>query len=187
MQVELKRLQSRVGITFVFVTHDQEEALVMSDRIAVMNHGQIEQLGKAADVYHNPATPFVADFLGQANVLPAQLLSTGPQFSEILVAGKQRLTVATELLPESGQVGLIVIRPEKIRLASRPPDGPNVFEGRCREHIFRGATQQILLETPFSLLNVLSSDGAAPDDQKLFCSIDPCAVTVLTLPETPPA
>ena len=138
MQIELKRLQTRVGITFVFVTHDQEEALVMSDRIAVMNHGRIEQLGKAADVYHKPATPFVADFLGQANVLPAALFSSGPQLSEILVAGKQRLTVATELLPESGKVGLVVIRPEKIRLATSPSDGPNVFEVRRRGQIFRG-------------------------------------------------
>jgi spermidine/putrescine transport system ATP-binding protein len=185
MQVELKRLQSRVGITFVFVTHDQEEALVMSDRIAVMNDGLIEQVGRAAEVYHKPATPFVADFLGQANILPAELLSTGPQLSEILVAGKQRLTVATQVLPESGQVGLVVIRPEKIRLASTPPEGPNVFEAHCREQIFRGATQQILLETPFSVLNVLCSGGAAAAAQKVFCSIDPCAVTVLTLRETP--
>jgi len=181
MQIELKRLQTRVGITFVFVTHDQEEALVMSDRIAVMNHGRIEQLGKAADVYHKPATPFVADFLGQANVLPAALFSSGPQLSEILVAGKQRLTVATELLPESGKVGLVVIRPEKIRLATSPSDGPNVFEARCRGQIFRGATRQVLLETSFGLLNVLSSENMPilTEGQCVFCSTAPLEVTLL--------
>ena len=181
MQIELKRLQSRVGITFVFVTHDQEEALVMSDRIAVMNHGRIEQLGKAADVYHKPATAFVADFLGQANVLPATLLSTGPQFSEILVAGKQRLTVATELLPESGQVDLVVIRPEKIRLASTASDGPNIFEACVREQIFRGATQQVLLDTPFGALNSLNADAAVSLSRgdRLFCSTSPLEITLL--------
>jgi spermidine/putrescine transport system ATP-binding protein len=181
MQIELKRLQSRVGITFVFVTHDQEEALVMSDRIAVMNRGCIEQLGRAADVYHKPATPFVADFLGQANLLPATLVSTGPQFSEILVAGKQRLTVATELLPESGSVALVVIRPEKIRLARTAPNGPNVFEASCREQIFRGATRQVLLETSFGTLNVINTDGAMSitQGQRLFCSTSPQEVTLL--------
>src|SRR5579871_4633647 len=71
MQIELKRLQSQLGITFLFVTHDQEEALVMSDRIAVVNKGRIEQIGPTAEIYHRPATAFVADFLGQANLIDA--------------------------------------------------------------------------------------------------------------------
>src|SRR5665213_609104 len=75
MQFELKRLQSRLGITFLFVTHDQEEALVMSDRIAVINKGRIEQIGAVNEIYHRPATAFVADFLGQANVLEARVES----------------------------------------------------------------------------------------------------------------
>ena len=72
MQVELKRLQKKLGITFVFVTHDQEEALTMSDRIAVVNKGRIEQLGDSADIYHSPRTTFVANFIGQANILEAK-------------------------------------------------------------------------------------------------------------------
>ena len=69
MQIELKHLQRKVGITFVFVTHDQEEALTMSDRIAVINLGRIEQLGEVDEIYHSPRTTFVANFIGQANIL----------------------------------------------------------------------------------------------------------------------
>ena len=75
MQVELKRLQQKLGITFVFVTHDQEEALTMSDRIAVINKGRIEQLGDASAIYHQPKTTFVANFIGQANILEAEVVS----------------------------------------------------------------------------------------------------------------
>ena len=70
MQLELKRIQREVGITFVFVTHDQEEALTMSDRIAVMSDGRVEQIGTPEEIYHRPATPFVAGFIGEANLLP---------------------------------------------------------------------------------------------------------------------
>jgi ABC-type proline/glycine betaine transport system ATPase subunit len=75
MQIELKHLQRRLGMTFVFVTHDQEEALTMSDRIAVMNGGRIEQLGDAMDVYHRPTSAFVANFIGQTNLLDAEVIS----------------------------------------------------------------------------------------------------------------
>ncbi len=74
MQLELKRLQRKLGLTFVFVTHDQEEALTMSDRIAIINQGKIEQLGDATEIYHKPRTPFAADFIGQANLLAASVI-----------------------------------------------------------------------------------------------------------------
>ena len=73
MQLELKRIQREVGITFVFVTHDQEEALTMSDRIAVMNEGRVEQIGSPEEIYHQPASEFVAGFIGMANLLPATI------------------------------------------------------------------------------------------------------------------
>ena len=84
MQVELSRIQREVGITFVYVTHDQEEAMTMSDRIAVMNHGRVEQVGTPEDVYNRPANLFVADFIGSSNILRGTLLesvagiATGP-------------------------------------------------------------------------------------------------------------
>ena len=75
MQIELKRIQREVGITFIYVTHDQEEALTMSDRIAVMNEGRVEQIGTPEEIYHSPPTVFVANFIGIANLLPATVAS----------------------------------------------------------------------------------------------------------------
>ncbi|HSU66677.1 MAG TPA: ABC transporter ATP-binding protein [Tepidisphaeraceae bacterium] len=150
MQIELKRLQSRVGITFVFVTHDQEEALVMSDRIAVMNRGHVEQLGRAADVYQKPQTAFVADFLGQANVLSAELVSRDAQVAELKVAGVVRVRVPLESLPDVEPVGFVSIRPERITVCASAIENEVTFRAKVRERIFRGATEQLLLDTDFA-------------------------------------
>jgi len=114
LQVELKSLQESVGITFVYVTHDQEEALTMSDRIAVMAQGQVEQIGSPTEVYERPATAYVADFLGSANVLHVEVV--GP-------AGEQRTSVRfgnvrvdAEGTGTPGEHGTLVIRPERVRL-----------------------------------------------------------------------
>ena len=185
MQIELKRLQSRVGITFLFVTHDQEEALVMSDRIAVMNHGRVEQLGKADQIYHKPATAFVADFLGQANVLDAQVATTGQDGAELIVAGSMRLRVSPSVMPECGRVGFVSIRPERIRVTRNAPQGPNVVGGRVRESVFRGPSNQLLIDTdlgrPLQALLANDGQGEAPlqIDERVFCQIDPRDVVVL--------
>lgn len=149
MQIELKRLQERVGITFVFVTHDQEEALVMSDRIAVMNRGRIEQLGPAMEVYLKPATAYVADFLGQANVLDARLISRNGQIAELLIRNSLRVHVCSQNLPNGDAIGFVSIRPERILLDSSPGDG-NRFCATIRRQISRGATQQLLVSTDFA-------------------------------------
>ena len=114
MQVELKDIQSAVGITFVFVTHDQEEALTMSDRIAVFHDGRIEQVGTPTEVYERPATPFVAGFVGTSNVLE------GAAAASIL-----------------GEIGSFTIRPEKIRLLVRPivQAADEVMMGGVVEHV----------------------------------------------------
>ena len=122
MQVELKQLQRDVGITFVFVTHDQEEALTMSDRIAVFNHGRIAQVGTAADVYERPRTEFVAGFVGTSTVLSGR--------------------AATEIL---GQEGTFVVRPERIRLARSGEDGSGV-PGIISEVVYLGATTRYLID-----------------------------------------
>jgi spermidine/putrescine transport system ATP-binding protein len=184
MQIELKRLQSRVGITFVFVTHDQEEALVMSDRIAVMNHGRIEQLGAAMDVYHKPATAFVADFLGQANVLEAHLMSQNDSTAHLLVAGSLRLSVPISALPEGGRVGFVSIRPERIRLSPVALSGVNTFQAIVRERVFRGAMAQLVLETAFSpQITVLTantgSNHLADAGYTVYAELDPADVIVL--------
>ena len=119
MQLELKQIQQQVGITFIYVTHDQEEALTMSDRIAVFNAGRIEQVGSPADVYERPATPFVAGFVGTSNLLSGDVASA--------VVGEQ---------------GTFTVRPEKIRLAG-PEDAASADEisapGRIRQVVYLGA------------------------------------------------
>ena len=134
MQLELKRLQSRVGITFVFVTHDQEEALAMSDRIAVMTAGQIVQIGPAAEVYHRPRTAFVASFLGNANILRREAL------------------LPHVALQDAAQ--FFAVRPERIRLQHQPaePGGAQfTLPATVIDTIFRGISHQVVLRTAAGL------------------------------------
>jgi spermidine/putrescine transport system ATP-binding protein len=117
MQIELKHLQEKLGIAFVFVTHDQEEALTMADRVVVMNHGCIEQLGRGQDIYRAPKTRFVADFIGEANLLQGKALDDG-RLS--LVSGG--VVLSGLALPCAGDI-VAVLRPEHIVLLEHPGDG----------------------------------------------------------------
>jgi spermidine/putrescine transport system ATP-binding protein len=183
MQIELKRLQARVGITFVFVTHDQEEALVMSDRIAVMNHGRIEQLGTAMDVYRKPATSFVADFLGQANVLEARWIDRQGDEVELAIGGTLRIRMPHSTVNNDG-VGYVSIRPERIVLSCVPLAGSNAFSAVIREQVFRGAMAQLLIETDFgpNLTVLRANTGSATPllpGARVFGRFDADDVTVL--------
>ena len=139
LQIELMRMQKRLGMTFVFVTHDQHEALVMSDRIAVMDRGRLRQVGPVADVYEKPRDVFVAEFLGLSNIFPVTSATAG--FLETPVG---RLALATD----PGKAGHAMIRPEKIRLDSTGPDAP---APRGRERIFRGRPRSDLYGRQFAI------------------------------------
>lgn len=115
MQFELKQIQSEVGITFIYVTHDQEEALTMSDRIAVMNEGEVQQIGAPRDIYEHPNNRFVADFIGETNFLPA-LVSGMSDFTTVEVAGTPVLATADGRQLSVGQKVTLAIRPEKVNL-----------------------------------------------------------------------
>ena len=118
MQIELKRIQREVGITFIYVTHDQEEALTMSDRIAVMNEGRVEQIGPPQEIYHSPASVFVANFIGVANLIPAIVQDTTGGATTVVVAGSHRVAVpqgGTRM--RSGGAATVMVRPERLRLA----------------------------------------------------------------------
>ncbi|MER5867621.1 ABC transporter ATP-binding protein [Kitasatospora sp. NPDC002040] len=128
MQLELKRIQTEVGITFVHVTHDQEEAMTMADTIAVMNGGRVEQLGAPADLYENPGTTFVANFLGQSNLIPAEVTGSADG-SLLLSAGGTRLAVPRARCSTDAARVYLGIRPEKITIAGA---GTEVAEGRNR-------------------------------------------------------
>lgn len=124
MQLELKRIQSEVGITFIYVTHDQEEAMTMSDRIAVMNAGRLEQIGKPQDVYELPATEFVASFLGASNLLDGEVEGVeGDRAKVRLTAGSSIQLPAGRLPVAEGHIR-IGVRPEKLRISPAEADPP---------------------------------------------------------------
>ncbi|MFF8833440.1 ABC transporter ATP-binding protein [Streptomyces sp. NPDC015131] len=140
MQVELKQIQREVGITFVFVTHDQDEALTMSDRVAVMNEGRVEQCGTPEDVYEHPASSFTASFLGTSNLVPG----TYRPGRIVLDAGPELPVCARPGLADGSRVSLS-IRPEKIWLSDLEPGMARV-EGVVRETVYSGPTTTYLIE-----------------------------------------
>lgn len=159
MQVELKALQRRLGMTFVYVTHDQEEALTMSDRIAVMNEGRIEQIGTGAEIYERPQTRFVAEFIGETNLLPARLRKEpGPGLvADVLGVSRPVTDEASRGMP-LGEV-YASVRPERIRQAH--PDEPSLT-GRVTDTIYVGSGVKLLvhIEGWDALLRVLCAPHA---------------------------
>ena len=184
LQVELSNLQEELGMTFVFVTHDQEEALVMSDRIAVMNRGRIEQLGRAEELYERPRTAFVANFLGSSN----------------LIAGKVQAVMGTEALVDTrfgplrtlhgaglrpGQDVTLSIRPEKLRMERDDETEGNEVRARVDDIVYTGAENQYLLEAAGERLVAfqLNADIGADEDfdyeEEVALYLPPASLVVL--------
>jgi spermidine/putrescine transport system ATP-binding protein len=146
LQIELKQIQREVGITFVYVTHDQEEALTMSDRIAVMNRGKVEQVSDPEDVYERPTTSFVAGFIGVSNLMPAS----------VSAPGKVKLDSGPEVAADTGELGpgegcAAVVRPEKLRVdlaggATAPAAGTPAVEGVVESSVYLGTATQIIVD-----------------------------------------
>jgi spermidine/putrescine transport system ATP-binding protein len=153
MQIELKRIQTEVGLTFVHVTHDQEEAMTMADTIAVMNGGRIEQLGGPTELYEAPNTTFVANFLGQSNLVHASVSGTDGENLVLEVQG-QKLAMPAGRRASGDDDLLIGVRPEKIQLV-RPEDdasesGRNVLPaGVVTDASFTGVSTQYLVRMPW--------------------------------------
>lgn len=175
MQLELKRIQSDVGITFIYVTHDQDEAMTMSDRIAVMNAGKIEQIGSPEEVYELPATSFVASFLGASNLLHGEIQSIdGDTASVRLTAGVVVSVPARRLAAPSGPVG-VGVRPEKLQLLSTTETSPypNVLEGRVVASSYTGisTSYQVLMDDGAVLVayeqNVAGSSARIGDGDRV--------------------
>ncbi|HEX5763844.1 MAG TPA: ABC transporter ATP-binding protein [Solirubrobacterales bacterium] len=170
LQVELKRIQREVGITFVYVTHDQEEALTMSDRIAVMNRGRIEQVATPEEVYERPATAFVAGFIGVSNLMPAVVSGPG----EVRLDHGPSVAVAPDGLAP-GQRCHAVVRPEKLRIelldaaASVSPNGdaPRV-EGTVESSLYLGTTTQVVVDLGDGVrMTVLVPNASEAERQRL--------------------
>jgi spermidine/putrescine transport system ATP-binding protein len=137
MRVEVKNLQERLGITFVFVTHDQDEALVMSDRIAVMNHGRLEQVDAPEVLYDRPRTRFVADFLAVRNLLPATVVSVAAGRAALRTRGGVALDAADDGGYRPGDAVWIGVRPERMRLEDGAGAG-NRLTGTLVDEIYLG-------------------------------------------------
>jgi spermidine/putrescine transport system ATP-binding protein len=149
MQVELKRIQQEVGITFIYVTHDQEEAMTMSNRIAVMNKGRYEQLGDPETLYERPTTRFVAGFLGVSNLLRARVDGTADGHALARLADDTRVRVPAAMVAGRSTVD-IGVRPEKIRLrepSDPAPAGHNQLSGTVADASYIGVSTQYIVET----------------------------------------
>ncbi|MBW4427122.1 MAG: ABC transporter ATP-binding protein [Nostoc desertorum CM1-VF14] len=169
MQVELSNLHKDLGLTFVMVTHDQEEALSLSDRIAVMNQGKIEQVGTPSQIYERPCTSFVADFIGDTNLFSGEIVAVDS--SNVQISTKTGLSIvvsrAEDTPSELSQAVVVSVRPEKIQLSLYPPNLPtNCFEGRLVNIMYLGTHVNYVVQlTNSTSINVLQPNtfGTLPD------------------------
>ncbi|GAA2290674.1 ABC transporter ATP-binding protein [Actinomadura luteofluorescens] len=182
MQVELKRIQRGVGVTFVYVTHDQGEALTMSDRIAVMNDGVIEQLGTPREIYEHPATRFVAGFIGTSNLLDGEVTGAGPNSAVLSHGPDGRIEVPMLRGREAvaGERVELTVRPEKIGIGpDRPGDGQCAVRGTVTEVVYLGTSTNYNITTSAGadvvvfVQNATSADDLAVRGDSVWLSWDP--------------
>lgn len=167
MRIELKEIQRSLGITFVFVTHDQEEALQMSDRIVVMNHGIIEQIGRPRDVYEEPADLFVAKFIGEANIFETVISKSTEKTVEVLIEGNTFHCQNKKQLQE-GQLISVILRPEDIRVWGQREikDSTDMLPGIVEKVIYKGSTVDLMVRLASGKL-ISASEFFDEDDEKL--------------------
>ena len=185
MRVELKQLQKRLGITFIFVTHDQEEALTMSDRVAVINGVRVEQIGTVNEIYYRPATRFVATFIGESNIVEADVISNDHGRPLCRLEGGLQLRLKSG--PQgTGEKILLSLRPEKIRLYRTDPGGENCFPGKISVEIFKGAVDDLTISVMggLELGALIANDGQEELDfhegETIFARIQPEDINVVT-------
>jgi len=179
LKVELKALQERVGITFLYVTHDQEEALTMSDRLAVMNAGRIVQIGTPRQVYEEPADTYVADFLGAANLMEVEVIAAGSLRIGDFALASQRCEA--DGAPFRGHA---VIRPERVRIEEHGSAGENRVPAMVERVVFLGAATQVMLRLApgIPVQALMQNDGSGPDlaqGTPVHCYLPPDALRVL--------
>lgn len=136
MRTEIRKIQQKVGITAIYVTHDQSEAMSISDKIIIMSNGKVEQIGTPREIYYHPASRFVADFIGEANFLRAKVVSAGEDKAQITVAGGERIEVNNFGRKTAGEEASLVLRPEAVTLSES-----GILEGTVTLSTFMGAYQ----------------------------------------------
>ena len=185
MQIELKRIQREVGIAFIFVTHDQEEALTMSDRTAVMSAGRVEQVGTPEEIYHKPASVFVAGFIGEVNLIPARVLSVRGSKVDVELAGGLRTEVpvgARDVRAEDR--ALAMVRPERVKLSARRPERMCAMSVTITEVLFQGPVLRCLLrnaqgEEISAQVDVDDHPEGLAKGAQIWAAWDPAAVWLL--------
>ncbi|MCX2954192.1 ABC transporter ATP-binding protein [Lentzea sp. NEAU-D7] len=190
LQIELMRIQREVGTTFLYVTHDQEEALVLSHRIAVMNAGRIEQVGYPEDVYERPATRFVAGFIGTSNILDAEVSGVDGGLVSLAAPGATNLRAGFSGGVSHGRKVAATVRPEKVHLfneSAEPPAGWCVLRGVVQDVVYTGMSTQFVVGTPAGVLtafvqNAQRIDDAGAPGQSVRMAWDP-EFTVLLEPD----
>jgi spermidine/putrescine ABC transporter ATP-binding subunit len=187
MRLELTRLQENVGITFIIVTHDQDEALSMASRIAVMDKGAIQQIATPAELYEQPRTRFVADFIGKVNLIEASVLKQKGKVASCQAKGIGKLDVGTD--KTCGDKATIAIRPEKLKLSTEEPKGVGLVKTKAtiRDVAYYGDTSHIVAEVANGLhlhINVQNNTrtgGAGVDrNQKVWVHFNPADALLLT-------
>jgi len=180
MQLELKRIQTELGTTFVYVTHDQEEARTMSDRIAVMNGGDIEQVADPKEIYERPLTPFVADFVGSLNAYDLRVDELADGLAVMRVSERERLVVPAGTATKTGDQLRVAVRPERVRIEptnGRAAEGGSSVEGTVAELVYLGGLTQFHVET--SVAGRLVSHRM---DDQVAASLEPGKHVTLTWP-----
>ena len=185
MRLELKLLQKKLGITFIFVTLDQADALTMSDRVVVMNAGHVEQIATVHYIYHKPATRFVASFIGDNNLLHAEVLGFRASGVQCQLDGGHNLTLDNPQPTTSGKI-LLSIRPEKIRLHRGLSQDLNCLQARISLAIFKGSVNEFTLDLAggLRLIALMANDGHADknfrEGDSVFVSIQPEDISVIS-------
>lgn len=171
MQIELKQLQRKLGITFIFVTHDQEEALSMSDRVVVMNEGCIEQIGTPRQVYEKPQNLTVAQFIGEVNIFESHVTAIHENKVTVNIQGKERIVKSSKNFTP-GQKALVLVRPEDLRVwdHSEVDDTNDMFEGIVEEVIYKGTTVDLMVRLSNNQL-VAATEFFDEDDDRLEYAI----------------
>jgi putative spermidine/putrescine transport system ATP-binding protein len=181
MQMDIRDLHHRLGLTIVFVTHDQTEALTMSDRIAIFNHGKIEQIGGPSEIYDRPRTQFVAEFIGETNLLSGKVTSSSNSLLNVTLEGSQPIRIASTARYEPGKHVKVSVRPERIELGA-VGEGQNQLKVRVTDIVYHGDHLQVEVNAGGRRLVVKANRKAvAPEiGQDIVASFSPEQCWIVT-------
>jgi spermidine/putrescine transport system ATP-binding protein len=184
MQLELKALQQQLGITFIYVTHDQEEALTMSDRIAVMSKGKVQQLATPVEIYERPVNKFVADFIGESNFMEGKIKSISKDEAVVYIPA---LEAEVKGLPMSsnfvnGEEVVVSTRPEKIRIVEQGTKGEGLFKAKVLNSVYIGSDTHVYVDMEGIRMKVMEQNRISRLDPSSFYHKDQI-ITLLFLPE----